>query len=323
MSDPRQESRTPRPRFSLQRAKRRARRSATAQGVASAYGGVATRRMLRAAGLTSSDIRSEVEAGRWAVLGRHTLGITTSELAGQARAWWAVWESGPGAVLDGASALLAGGLTGWTVDHIDVTVPCRNRAHALPGVRVHRPRVVGPVMRGGLPRTSPAVAAVRAAEWARSDRQAATILAMAVQQRLLRTEDLLTRWREVRRSRRRHFLDTIIGDICDGAHSLGELDFARLCRIYHLPIPSRQVRRRLPDGSAYLDVYWDGPGLHVEIDGSGHWVGLAPVQDSLRQNEVALADDMTLRIPLLGLRTFEERFMDQVRRGLARRRLAS
>lgn len=293
-----------------------------ADSVARAHGGVATHALLLAAGLTRSDIRTEVAAGRWHVLGRHTLGITTSEPVGIARAWCAVWESGPGAVLDGASALVVAGLTGWTLDQIDVTVPSRNRAHQRHGVVVHRPKVVGPVVDVGVPRTTPPIAAIRAGQWARSDRQAATLLAMTVQQRLLRTDELLSRWQDVRRSPRRRFLDTVIRDICDGAHSVGELDFAQLCRDYGLPKPDRQVLRRLPDGNAYLDVYWDGPGLHVEVDGSGHWTGLAPAEDSLRQNEVALHDDVTLRIPLLGLRTYEERFMDQVRRGLARRRIA-
>lgn len=307
-----------RPRFSPLRAEVRQRRAVIGRAVAAEHDGVATRRALRAAGLTDADLRGEVEAGRWHRLGRRTLGITVSEPVGRARLWWAVWESGTGAVLDGVSALLAAGLAHWTPenDEVTVSVPSRNRSHALPGVHRHAPRHIGNTVTAGLPRTTPAVAAIRAAQWARTDRQAATILAMTVQQRLVRRHDLLDRWGEVHRSRRGPFLHEVIRDICAGAESLGELDFARMCRAHGLPEPSRQAVRRGARGRCYLDVYWDELGLHIEIDGFQHQLGLAAVDDALRQNEIALAKDVTLRIPVLGLRTNPAVFMAQVARAV-------
>lgn len=62
-----------------------AHRQATAQSVADLHGGVARRVDLRAAGLTDADIRSEIEAGRWTRLGRHTVGITVSIPTGPAQ----------------------------------------------------------------------------------------------------------------------------------------------------------------------------------------------------------------------------------------------
>ena len=88
-----------------------------------------------------------------------------------------------------------------------------------------------------------------------------------LQQRLTRPDRVLAVWREVRRSSRRALLDTVIPDICDGAHSLGELDFAQLCRRVGLPPPTRQVVRTGPGGRIYLDVAWEDVGLVVEIDG--------------------------------------------------------
>lgn len=307
-----------RPRFSPLRAEVLERRRSIGRAVSEQHDGVATRRALRAAGLSDADLRGEVEAGRWHRLGRRTLGITVSEPVGRARLWWAVWESGTGAVLDGVSALLVAGLTHWTPenDEVTVSVPSRNRNHALPGVRRHVPRHLGPTIAAGLPRTTPAVAAIRAAQWSRTDRQAATILAMTVQQRLVRRQDLLDRWAEVHRSRRGPFLRLVIRDICAGAESLGELDFARMCREYGLPEPSRQSTRRGARGRIYLDVYWDHLGLHIEIDGFQHQLGLAAVDDALRQNEMALARDVTLRIPVLGLRTSPAAFMSQVARAV-------
>jgi very-short-patch-repair endonuclease len=135
---------------------------------------------------------------------------------------------------------------------------------------------------------------------------------MVVQQRLAAPERILDRWRRVRRSPRHEFLDQVVTDVCNGAHSLGELDFAALCRARGLPEPTRQLLRRGPRGRVYLDVWWEELRLHVEIDGAQHGRGLAPVEDALRQNSVALDGGTTLRIPLLGLRVCADAFLDQV-----------
>ncbi len=107
----------------------------------------------------------------------------------------------------------------------------------------------------------------------------------------------------------------MVHDIADGAQSLGELDFGRLCRRHGLPVPRRQSLRRLPNGNAYLDVEFDG-GLVVEIDGRQHLSGLDPVDDALRANEVTLEASRVLRLPLLGLRVRPEAFMAQIARAL-------
>lgn len=292
----------------------RARRASIAAEVAASHDGVAHRRDLRAAGLTRHDVASEIAAGRWVGAGRNTVVIGTGSLTGGARLWQAVWESGSGAVLDGAAALVASGLTGYRPETIDVAMPSRNRSHHLEGVRLRRRRELGPTLTTGVPRTRPETAAVRAAQWARTDRQAALVIALVVQQRLVPPVRLLHHWRSVRYSPRRRFLDQVIADVCDGAHSLGELDFARLCRRRGLPEPSRQGLRQRPGGRVYLDVAWDDIGLVVEIDGGHHGLALHPVSDALRQNEVMLGAEWVLRIPVLGLRLDPEAFLDQVAR---------
>lgn len=136
---------------------------------------------------------------------------------------------------------------------------------------------------------------------------------MAVQQRLVASEQLLATWREVQRSPRRALLDRVVLDVCDGAQSLGELDLAGLCRRHGLPAPARQSRRRTPAGRFYLDAEFEG-GLVVEVDGGHHDLGLAPVDDPLRADEITLGSSRVLRIPLLGLEP--DAFMRQVARGL-------
>lgn len=173
-------------------------------------------------------------------------------------------------------------------------------------------RGLEPPVGAGVPRTRPEVAAVRAAEWALSDRQAVTLLVMPVQQGIIPARRLEASWSAVRRSRRRTLLDVVVRDICDGAQSLNELDFAGMCTARGLPDPSRQVVRRGPKGRVYLDTGWEDRGVVVEIDGIQHTMAINVIDDALRDNLLTLGGEVVLRIPVLGLRLCPDRFMDQV-----------
>ena len=111
-------------------------------------------------------------------------------------------------------------------------------------------------------------------------------------------------------------------DAACGVESLGELDFARLCRARGLPEPSRQVVRRGPRVRIYLDVGWEEHDLAVEVDGAQHRWSLAVTTDNLRQNAVLLGGDRVLRIDIIGLRLETNLFMDQVEQGLCLHRAA-
>lgn len=311
----------------LARRERRARRRRIADQLAQRYGGVVRRQALIANGISPEEVRTELRVGFWRRAGRHTLSIDAREPHDRGRFWWAVWESGPRAVLDGVSALIWCGLTGWTEQHVWVSVPRNATLRDVPGIHRHYTRDLGPVNRLWIPHAEPAAAAVRAAQWAVTDAQGATVLAMAVQQRIARPEDVLAFWGTVLSSPRRDFLDVVIRDVCDGAHSLNELDVARLCRQRGFPEPTRQRVRRGRNGRVYLDVYWDDLGVHLEIQGAHHFHGLKGVEDALRSNEQAIlhADDIQLQLPVLGLRTRPDAFMDQIGQALevGRRRRAA
>ena len=264
-------------------------------------------------------IAREVAAGRWVLHGRQTVSVHTGALDDVARRWRAIWEVGLRiAVLDGVSALQAAGLTGFREYAVHVSVPHTVTIRPVEGVIIHkvRHREPGDVLDNGIPRVRPSAAAIRAAQWARSDRQAALLLAMPVQQRLVPGADLVAAAARVSGRTRRALIPVLVGDVADGAQSLGELDFAARCRRWRIPEPSRQVLRRLPGGAAYLDAWWEEARLAVEVDGSGHRMGLAVTGDNLRQNEIVLGDDRVLRLDLLGLRLEEAAFMSQIRRGL-------
>ena len=281
-----------------------------------------SRSQLAEVGITRHDIRSEVRAERWLVLGSQTVGTSREpldRLPELARCWAAVWETGIGiAAVDGVTALRQAGLVGYEEQSVHLSVVHRHDAAKLPGARIHKVirRVPGEQVLSGLPRTRAEVAAIRAAHWATSDRQAALILLMTVQQRLTTPRRLAEAQTVVRGRTRRAFVREVVRDIAFGVQSLGELDFARLCRVRGLPEPDRQVVRRGPRGRVYLDVRWDDHDLTVEIDGAQHRWGLAVTTDNLRQNAVVLGGDRVLRIDVIGLRLETDLFMGQVAVGL-------
>ena len=282
-----------------------------------------SRAQLATLGITRHDVATEVEGGRWRRQGRQSVALHTGPLDTVARRWSAVFDGGVGiTVVDGVTALQHAGLTGFVDDDIHVSAVHHHNTARGSGIRVHKVirRVAGEVIEVGLPRTRPEVAAVRAAHWAASDRQAALILLMTVQQRLTTPARLAAAQRLVRGRTRRAFIRAVVGDIAFGVQSLGELDFAGLCRARGMPEPSRQVVRQTPGGRTYLDVGWDDVDLAVEIDGAQHRWGLAVTADNLRQNDVTLSGDRVLRIDVIGLRLQTGRFLDQVERGLVRRR---
>ena len=269
-------------------------------------------------------VRAEVRAGRWHRLGPQTLFVldaATSPDPDLARRWWAVLEVGGQAAIDGVTALQHAGLRNFEHPEIQVSVFKSGCYQRPKGVRVYetRRRRREDLVVPGLPRTRPAVAAVRAALWARTNRQAGLVLIMTAQQRIATVADISVALDAVRRHQRRRFLRAVLADIADGVQSMGELDFARLCRSAGLPEPDRQVVRRGPRGRAYLDAYWDEWGVVVEIEGIHHEWESNQVGDTLRQNELTLRSDAVLRVPVVGLRDQAGPYLEQLRTLLIRR----
>lgn len=287
--------------------------------LAASQDGVVSRRQALDLGLTRAEVRANLRARRWRRVGRQAICVHTGPLSRSAKHWVAVIEAGPRAFLDGESALVEAGLENFSTRGIRVSVPRGARVYRrLAGVDVRQTRRwrVDDVVGSGLPRTRQAVAAVRAALWARSDREAALVLTMTVQQEIASAKEIGLEMLRVRRDRRRAFIHAVLNDLLDGVRSLGELDVAGECRRRGLPEPERQVLRKAQDGKYYLDVYWERWRLVVEIDGIHHaWVQQV-VGDALRQNRLALDGDIVLRLPLLGLRVAPEEFFAQIEEAL-------
>jgi very-short-patch-repair endonuclease len=219
------------------------------------------------------------------------------------RLWIASLAAGAGkpALLGGRSALGVLGMKGFPCDRIHVLLSGRREDNPPSHVIIHRTgRLVAADVHGkGLPPcTTAGRSVVDAATWARSDREARTVIAMAFQQRLVTLDEVRDALRRMPRARRRKLTWVTSADAAGGAESLGELDVTRLLRDAGLPKPTHQRLRTDASGRRrYLDLYFEQWGLHVEIDGSHH---LDPQQawlDADRQNQVWITGDRILRFP--------------------------
>jgi very-short-patch-repair endonuclease len=286
--------------------------------IAGTQGQVVSRKQVYAVGLTRWHVRGQVRAGRWSTIGDQAVCLHCGETSNAGLQWAAVFQGGPRAQLDGATSLVASGLERFTVDRIRVSVPrgARVRRTRRFDIRQTRRWARDDVEPGGIPRTRPAVAAVRGAMWAASDRQASLLLTMTVQQGLASARDIGNELLRIRRDKRRRLMHAVVLDLLEGAGSIGELDVARMLRRRGLPQPDHQVLRRDGQRRYYLDLYWEQWKLVVEIDGIQHAWAENVVADALRQNALSITGDIVLRIPLLGLRLAPEQFLDQIEAAL-------
>ncbi|WP_457208047.1 hypothetical protein, partial [Nocardioides sp. P5_C9_2] len=81
--------------------------------LAEGQGDVVSRRQLYALGMTRGEVRAQVRARRWQRVWSRSLCVHTGEVSAKGRWWAATFEGGSRAVLDGASSLIASGLTGY------------------------------------------------------------------------------------------------------------------------------------------------------------------------------------------------------------------
>jgi hypothetical protein len=241
-------------------------------------------------------------------------------LDAEARRWIAVLEVGGRAALDGVTALQHAGCE-LDDDEICIIVPKGWHRRRIPGVRVRESRRydASAVLTNAIPRVRPAVAAVHAALWARTDREATYLLLLVVQRRLARPVDVHDALAAVRRHRRRRLLTRVVCDLAGGVQSLGELDVAQDLRRRGLPEPDRQAIRRRASGTEYLDCVFSAYGITLEIDGAGHGDPLQALSDLLRDIGSLTTGLLVVRIPLLIYRLDPDRVLDALE-GLLRSR---
>ena len=225
-----------------------------------AQAGVVSRRQLYAAGLTRWLVKGQLKAGRWQRAASQSVCLHNGPLTEEAHWWIAVFEGGPRAQLDGSASLVASGLKRFTVDRIRVSVPRGSPVRRSPSYDIRQTRrwSAGDRAATGVPRTRTPVAAVRAALWAVSDKQATYVLTLPVQQGMTTVEAIGAEAIRIKRDKRRVLIQSVLGDLLDGARSLGELEVGRELARRGLPQPTRQELRQDKRKRYYLDLYWHG-----------------------------------------------------------------
>ncbi|MDQ7906425.1 DUF559 domain-containing protein [Phytohabitans sp. ZYX-F-186] len=272
-------------------------------------------------------LRGLLDSGRWRRLCRGVLIAHNGPLtAGQAR-WVAILAAGDGALLAGLTAAREGGLRWPRPGPLHLLVPDGHRYPDLrrrlplemPAVVLHRTSTlpqshvqVGRPMRTTMPR-----AIVDAAQWARTEDEARTVVAAACQQRLVTPAEVRAVLSAMPRARRRRLALETLTLAEGGATALSEIDFVKLCRRYRLPAPDLQERRRDQAGrNRYLDAYWRKQRVHVEVDGAHHMEARQWEADMRRQNEIWIRGDRVLRFPAWQVRHRPDEVALQLRRAL-------
>jgi hypothetical protein len=266
---------------------------------------------------TESAIRHRLRTGRWRRAHRGVLLASASGQLDRRQRWWVAVLGTPGTVLAGRSALEAAGLRGFAADTVDLLLrPGRRGRHPPDWARLHHTRNLPSedlLAAGLLPCTAPARSLVDAARWASSDNEARTVIAMAFQQRLVEEREVLAALDRAPRGGRRKLIYCTVLDSARGAHALGELDFVALCRQAGFPEPRLQAARRDADGrQRYLDALFDGYGVGVEIEGSGHSEVGQAWADMRRQNALWVRGGRLLRFPSWVMREQPDQVIGQV-----------
>jgi hypothetical protein len=273
--------------------------------------------------LSAKAIQHRLRSGRWRAAHRAVYLTHSGPLTGDQRLWVASLAVGGGrpSLLAGTTALALLGLRGYRSRLIHVLTPANRRDRDAPSdVVVHRTRALPRADRhlaASPPCTMPARSVLDAAQWARSDDEAVTIVAAAFQQRLVGRMDVEPVLARMPRLRRRAVIADAVADAAGGAESISEIDFARLCRRAGLPEPSRQVVRRDATGrKRYRDAYFDDWGVHVEIDGAQHMDVRAWSADMRQHNEIVIAGERLLRFSSWMIRRRPDEVVAQVRAAL-------
>ncbi len=252
------------------------------QALALVQCGVVHRRQLQSLGVNKNIVANELKAHRWQAPTATTVLVHNAMPTRRQLMWISVLDAGPQAALGSHTSLELNNFRSFAreAQRIHLVVPRGAKTRVVPGVDLHESRRSHQHRRRlyqGLPCLDVASSAIDAAAWQFSARFAVTVLAASVQQRLCSVEQLLAALNDAGRVRHQRVIRLALADIHGGAESLGEIDFAAVCRRHKLLQPDRQRVRTDPTGRRrYLDCEWhlkDGNVVVLEIDGSHHhWV---------------------------------------------------
>lgn len=290
--------------------------------LAGQQGGVVTRAQLRSLGVSRWHVRDQIAAERWVARSSTVISTFTGAMTRQQLMWLGVLQGGPRALVGGLTAAEAHGLTNWHRETITVLVPYGDDIQEpLDGIDFVRTRKAIDSFRSTshelpLMKLEPAVLMWAAQE--RSDRTSQGVLAAVVQQRLT-TPELLVAWlTDLKPLRKAPLFRRALAEMSDGAQSLSEMEFRRLCRRFGIARPAQQTKRRDSEGRLrYTDCEWplpDGRLLVLEIDGGFHMEVEHWEDDLARQRALSTPDRVIVRCTTREIRDEPQRLVRDLRR---------
>ena len=285
------------------------------------HGVVSRRQALRF--MSAKVLWRNAASGRWRAEHRGVYVTHNGPVTHHQRLWVASLAVGSGrpALLGGLTALEVLGLRRFTSRVIHVVLPSRHRVHNPPkDSRVHRtlhlPRE-DVHRRADPPCTHAPRSVVDAAQWARSDNEARTIVAVSFQQRLVGGDEVERVLARMPMVARHALILRTAKDARDGSHTITEIDLVTLCRKAGLPTPSRQAVRTDASGrTRYLDAFFDEWGIRVEIDGAHHMQVDQWWSDMARHNDLSMKGEVLLRFPAWMVRERPQEVLAKIREAL-------
>jgi hypothetical protein len=284
---------------------------------------VATRLQLRICGLTDDLIKAQLRALRWRALNETAISTHNGPLTASQGRWAVVLSAQDPAALCGLTAMSVSRVTGFETAAVHVLVVRGAKLLAVRGVDVvvHESRRFSQldVVSHLPPTTSLERATIDAAVWSPDPRTAARIVVAPIQQRKTTAPRLLEELARTKRVRHRAGIAALLADLVGGAEALSEVEFLRWCRRHGFPVPHLQVRVDSLGRRRYLDAVFrraDGSLVYVEVDGGVHLSLTTRWLDTSKDNDAALAGQLSLRFPSVAIYTDDAIAVRQMRAAL-------
>jgi very-short-patch-repair endonuclease len=276
--------------------------------------GVITRAQAQRCGLSAAAVQRRVRSGRWRRCARSVYFADDRPFTDAARVRSTVWGYGQYAAASGLAAAWWLGLTQFTPDTIEVTVPRNSHGRTHAGCRVRR-RDLQPadvVVHRRLRVTTLALTVVEAATRRRGG---ARLMDSALQRHIALPE----LWRAHLRNTGRYGSPAarrLLQAAADGARSQAERLLVKLLR----DAGFTGWRTNYPIGGYKVDVTFPGAKVAIEVDGwAFHTDEEAFQQDRKRQNIIALLGWQVLRFTWLDLAEYPDRVLAHIRSAISAR----
>ncbi|MFB6726557.1 hypothetical protein ACFCV3_40685 [Kribbella sp. NPDC056345] len=261
-----------------------------------------SRVQLLSAGWTSDRIRQRIRNRRWQTIHPGVYATHSGPIGYDERLIAGLLHAGPTAAWSHYTAAEQLGLLKPSPDRpVHVTIPDHRSLIRRPGLVIHRDiHWADRLARATPPRRTAAHAVLDIVGITRTLDEAAAVIAEACQSGRVHPTTIAAALTTRGRLRHGRSLRPILADVAAGSHSLLELRYIRdVERRHGLPTGHRQ---RAIDRE-FTDVYYDGFGLDVELDGRLHHIPHQRWRDLDRDNRATLRAETTLRYSWLDITT--------------------